>query len=414
MKIVRVEAHLLSFPFPEPIELSYHGGDRRIVKRDAMLIRVGCSNGLVGYAPGSATEAVRDLITSTIGPFLVGQTLADPDAMRVRFNSRPGAESEAGPGAARAYTMVEVALYDLVGKQRGVPVSELLGGRVRDRIRLYASAGMYQPPESYAEEAQAMQELKFTAYKMRPGLGPGQDVRAVELMRRATGPSFDLMVDAHTWWRMGDHSYSEPTVIELAGQMAEHAIFWLEEPLLPDRHDAYARLKAAATVPIAGGEHEPGEAGFLDLIHQGCVDYVQLDLLCQGGYGLARRVFAEVARQNLRFAFHSWGTDLELMAAAQLGVCWPEDVVEWLEYPVYTTPTVKSMYRFDLARGILRTPLDIEHGELMVNRQPGLGVDVDESVITRYPWIPGPWSYFSLHSPAETFAVVGDHSIKFA
>ena len=144
MKIVRVDAHLLSFPFAEPIELKYHGGDRRIVKRDAMLIRVECSNGLVGYAPGSATEAVRDLISGTIAPFLIGQTLADPDALRVRFQAGPGADAQ----AARAYTMVEVALYDLVGKHRGLPVSELLGGRVRDRIRLYASAGMYQSPES--------------------------------------------------------------------------------------------------------------------------------------------------------------------------------------------------------------------------------------------------------------------------
>jgi len=397
----------MSFPFAEPIQLAYHGGDRRIVKRDAMLIRVETSNGLVGYAPGSATEAVRDLVATVIAPYLIGQTVADPDALRVRFLSDD-------PQAIKAYTMVEVALYDLVGKHRGLPLSELLGGRVRDHIRLYASAGMYQSPESYAEEAAGIQKLGFTAYKMRPGLGPLEDVRAVELMRKATGPTFDLMVDAHTWWRMGDHSYSEQTVTEVAEQMAAHEIFWLEEPLMPDKHEAYARLKAPGIVPIAGGEHEPDEAGFADLMSQGCVDYVQLDLLCQGGYSLARRVFAEVARQNLRFAFHSWGTDLELITAAQLGVCWPEDVVEWLEYPVYTTPETKSMYRFDLAREILKTPLDIERGELMVNRAPGLGVEVNESVITRYPWIPGPWSYFSLHSPAETFAVVGDHSIKFA
>ena len=410
MKIVRVDAHLMSFPFAEPIELKYHGGDRRILKRDAMLIRVEASNGLVGYAPGSATEAVRDLVTTVIAPFLVGQILADPDAMRVRFTAGLGADAR----VARAYTMVEVALYDLVGKQQGVPVSELLGGRVRDRIRLYGSAGMYQSPVEYAEEAQAIQELKFTAYKMRPGLGPDEDVRTVELMRKATGARFDLMVDAHTWWRMGDHSYSDDTVTDLARRMAEFDIAWLEEPMLPDRHDAYARLRAQELVPLAGGEHEPDEAGFVDLIEQRCVDYVQLDLLCQGGYGVARRVFAELARQNLRFAFHSWGTDLELVAAAQLGVCWPDDVVEWLEYPVYTTAATKSMYRFDLAREILRTPLDIERGELMLNRKPGLGVEVDEGVLTKYPWIPGPWSFFSLHSPAETFAVVGDHSVKFA
>ena len=229
MKIVRVDAHLMSFPFAEPVALAYHGGDRRIVKRDAMLIRVECSNGLVGYAPGSATEAVRDLVTTAIAPFLVGQTLADPDALRVRFLSDD-------PQTVKAYTMVEVALYDLVGKHRGLPVSELLGGRVRDRIRLYASAGMYQSPESYAEEAAGIQALGFTAYKMRPGLGPDDDVKAVELMRKSTGPSFDLMVDAHTWWRMGDHSYSEQTVTDLAKAMAAHEIAWLEEPLLPDKH----------------------------------------------------------------------------------------------------------------------------------------------------------------------------------
>ncbi|MBY0503913.1 MAG: mandelate racemase/muconate lactonizing enzyme family protein [Bryobacteraceae bacterium] len=407
MKIVRVDAHLLSFPLPEPVELAYHGGHRRIVKRDALLIRVECASGLVGYAPGSATEAVRDVIANQIVPFLLGQTLVDPDALRIRFVSP-------SPLAAKAYAMVEVALLDALGKHRGLPVSELLGGRVRDHIRLYASAGMYQSPESYAEEAAGIQALGFTAYKMRPGLGPEADVRAVELMRRATGPSFDLMVDAHTWWRMGDHSYTEQTVHDVARQMAAYEIAWLEEPLLPDHHAAYARLRAAGLVPIASGEHEPDEAGFTDLIAQGGVDYVQLDLLCQGGYPAARRLFTEVARHGLRFAFHSWGTDLEIVTAAQLGVCWPEDVVEWLEYPVYTTPTTKSMYGFDLAREILRTPLDIENGELMLNRAPGLGVEVDESVITRYPWIPGPWSYFTLHSPAETFAVVGDHSVKFA
>ena len=86
-------------------------------------------------------------------------------------------------------------------------MSELIGGRVRDLIRLYGSAGMYMPPEKYAEEAASVADLGFRAYKMRPALGPEQDVRAVKLMREATGSAFDLMVDAHTWWRMGDRSY---------------------------------------------------------------------------------------------------------------------------------------------------------------------------------------------------------------
>ena len=410
MKIARVQAFLLSYPFAEPVELDYFGGHRSILKRDALLIRVESDHGLVGYAPGTCTEAVKDTIENVIGPFLAGHTLADPDALRIKFLAGPGKDLK----VANIYGSVEIALYDLIGKDRGLPVSELIGGRVRDQIRLYGSAGMYQSPESYAQEAKAIADLGFTAYKMRPALGPEEDLRTVELMRQAVGPGVDLMVDAHTWWRMGDKSYTPETVEQLARGMAQYEIAWLEEPILPDRHEEYAKLRAQGIVPVASGEHEPGEERFLDLIAQGCVDYVQMDLLCQGGYPVARRLFSEIGKEGLRFAFHSWGTDLEVIAAAQLGICWPEDVVEWLEYPVYTTATTKTMYPFPLARDILKEPLDIQEGVLRVNRKPGLGVEIDESVITKYPWIPGPWSYFKLHSPAETFAVVGDHSIKFA
>jgi L-alanine-DL-glutamate epimerase-like enolase superfamily enzyme len=100
-------------------------------------------------------------------------------------------------------------------------------------------------------------------------------------------------------------------------------------------------------------------------------------------------------------------------AAAQIGICWPETIVEWLEYPCYSTPDMQFMYPFPLAHEILKEPLRIEQGDLLVPAAPGLGVIVDETVIERYPWIPGPWSYFTLHSPKETFAVTSDHSVKW-
>ena len=171
------------------------------------------------------------------------------------------------------------------------------------------------------------------------------------------------MVDAHTWWRMGDRSYSAATVEQLAQEMAAHDIAWLEEPLPPDDHAAYLALKEKDLVPLASGEHEPNEERYLDLILTRAVDYVQMDVCCQGGYSLGRRLFAEIARQGLRFAFHSWGTALEVVAAAQLGVCWPQMVVEWLEYPCYSAPGRAGMYPFPLAAEILTEPLEIERGE---------------------------------------------------
>jgi L-alanine-DL-glutamate epimerase-like enolase superfamily enzyme len=408
MKIRKVHPFLLSYPFAEPIRLPFYGGERTILKRDAMLIRVDADNGLTGYAPGPGSEKAHRGIAGTIAPFLEGRALVEPDALRVQF-----LDTITDPELAKLYGAVEVALYDLIGKARGVPVSELVGGRVRDRIRLYGSAGMYMPPEAYAAEAQAIAGLGFRAYKMRPGMGPEQDLETVALMRHAVGPDFDLMVDAHTWWRMGDRSYSLETVESLAEAMAGHDICWLEEPVPPDDHEAYLRLKEKDLVPLASGEHEPDELRYLDLILTGAVDYVQMDVCCQGGYAMARRLFSEISRAGMRFAFHSWGTALEVMAAAQLGICWPELVVEWLEYPCYSTPTTAGMYPFPLAADILRNPLELDHGDLIVPRGPGLGVEVDERVVERYPWIPGPWSLFRTDSPAETRAVTADHSLKW-
>jgi L-alanine-DL-glutamate epimerase-like enolase superfamily enzyme len=409
MKVTRVRSFLLSYPFPEPIRLPFFGGERTIVKRDAMLIRVEADNGLVGYAPGPGSERTHRILRDTVGPFLEGRTLADPDALRVRFQAGPGAD----PEVSKAYCALEIALYDLVGKERGLPVSELLGGRVRDRISLYGSAGMYMSPQGYAAEAAAVAAQGFRAYKMRPAAGPERDIETVRLMREAVGRDIDLMVDAHTWWRMGDRSYDPDTVARTAEAMSEYEIAWLEEPLPPRDHEAYRELKEKDLVPLAAGEHEQHEAGFFELIGSGAVDYVQMDVCCQGGYAQGRRIFAEIEREGLRFAFHSWGTALEVAAAAQLGVCWPESVVEWLEYPCYATPGNPGMYAFPLASGILRDPLEINSGDLVVPRAPGLGVTVDESVIERYPWVPGPWSFFRIESPPQTLAVTSDHSIPW-
>lgn len=367
MKITAVESYLLSYPFPEPIRL----GNHTLARRDAMLIRVATDQGLFGYAPGEPTQAAKHLIDRLIAPFLKGHTLTDPDALRIQFQQGPGADAE----ASRIYASVEIALYDLAGKARDLPVSELIGGRVRDRIRLYGSAGMHLAPDAAVAEAMRARELGFRAYKLRT-----TDAAAVRAVRQAAGADFDIMVDAHSW------NYSEETVERLARELAEEEIRWLEEPLSPGDHDSYAHLRESDLVPLASGAHEPNELRLLDLIERAAVDYVQMNIVSQGSYASARRLFPDIARAGLRFAFHSFGTALDVIAAAHLGVCWPESVVRWLEYPLYSTDTREFAYPFPLASEIIRQPLLIERGDLIVPRAPGLGVDIDESVIWRYPY----------------------------
>jgi L-alanine-DL-glutamate epimerase-like enolase superfamily enzyme len=403
MKIARVESFLMSCPLPEPLKLKFWNGERTILKRDAMLIRVTSDTGLQGFAPGPAHERAAQEIRDQIGPFLLGR---DPK----EFMSFPW---KGALEVTKTYQAVGLAVLDLRARNEGCALSEVVGGRVRDRIKLYGSGGMYQPPEGYAAEAAAIQSMGFPAYKYRPALGPQEDLRTVELMRRATGSTFGIMIDAHSWWRMGDRSYDFKTVSSLAKAMSAFHPLWLEEPLPPDDHAAYRKLKALGHLPLATGEHEQEESGFLDLIRTRAVDYVQMDVCCQGGFDMGRRVVEALKKEGLRFAFHSWGTTLEVLAAAHFGICFPETAVEWLEHPCHANRGRAGMYPFELADDILSEPLAIEKGHLLVPDGPGLGIDPDLGVLDRYPWIPGPWSFYKIHSPPETIAVTGDHSVKW-
>ena len=167
MKITSVRSFLMSYPLPEPLKLSFYGGERTIVKRDAMLIRVETDNGLIGYAPGPGSEIAHrgDRIDHRAFP-------RGPHAGRSRRSARPVFRSAGVRSRDRARSTAPWKSRSTTWRRKaqGVPVSELLGGRVRDRIRLYGSAGMYMAPERYAEEAAGVAELGFQAYKMRPAL----------------------------------------------------------------------------------------------------------------------------------------------------------------------------------------------------------------------------------------------------
>ena len=403
MKIRDVKAFLMSFPMPEEVRLPFWGGTRSIIKRDAMLIRITADNGLKAYAPGPAHERALNEINGKIRDFLLGK---DPLKWKTfNFHGEPGLK--------KTYHACEVALFDLVSKYEGCPISELMGGRKRDRIKLYGSAGMYMPPEQYAEEAAAIRETGFRGYKMRPALGPEEDLRTLELMRMACGGEMELMIDAHTWWRMGDKSYSRETIAELAESMSPFRPYWLEEPLPPEDHRAYRELREKGFVALATGEHEQDYRGFESLASLNAADFLQMDVCCQGGFEMGLNVFDLAARHGIKFAFHSWGTMLEVLAAAHLGICREENVVEWLEYPCYSAPGRKGMYPFPLSDEILEEELRISEGYLLVPDAPGLGIGINEEVIHRYPFIPGPWSFFHQASPKETIAVTGDHSIKW-
>ena len=143
---------------------------------------------------------------------------------------------------------------------------------------------------------------------------------------------------------------------DLAGSFQKFRPYWLEEPFLPEDHLEYKKLKDEDIVPVATGEHEQEYEGFEDLASLNATDFLQMDVCCQGGFDMGLKVFDLAAASQMKFAFHSWGTTLEVLAAAQLGVCRDESVVEWLEYPCYSSPTRAGMYPFPLRTKYFKDP----------------------------------------------------------
>ena len=408
MIIKSIEPHLLSCPLPEPVIFRFYGGQRTIYKRDAMVVRIETQDGAVGYAPGPASEDAVRKIEKEIAPHLLGQKLVDPSHFVEDMLDKYGDTIWSTAGA------VEVALYDLWGKANQCSVTDFFGGRKQESVSCYGSAGMYQTAEKYAEEAAAVCELGFEAYKYRPALGPAEDLRTVELMREAVTSEVGLCLDAHAWWRMGDSSYSPAIVEFLAEAIAMHDITWLEEPLPVEDRDAYAKIKSLGYVDIAAGEHEKDFLGFRSLLGRDCVDIVQADVSHHGGFSGISKIIDLCERRFATFAFHNWGTALETVVDALIGSCFPRQTARWLEYPQYAHRDKRVMYPFPLSDELVPEAPVPAGGELPLPDGYGLGLEINEAVFSEYAYQKGPWSKFEIDSPKSTQYLSGDHAQTWA
>jgi L-alanine-DL-glutamate epimerase-like enolase superfamily enzyme len=401
MRLVDVTAYTLSSPIDPPQDREFLGGVRRLLKRDAVLVVVEAADGAVGYAPaGASSSAMREyfegashddfasVLEAEVAPHVLGEEIESADRLHDL------AERADLPTAleAKAIAALDVAFHDLLGKERGVPVYELLadGGDVTTTLPLYASAGMYMEPEGYAEQAAAIQDRGFGGYKYRPGLGIEEDLRTLELIRERVGPEMDVMVDAHTWWKLGEQSYGFDATVDLIEEMAAYDPYWVEEPVEPADHDAYRRLAEATDVPLAGGESEETPEGLIALADTG-VRFLQGDVRHHRGFTGCWRAVEHCVGRDVTFVPHQFGTHLGQVANAHLTAAAPE--AELLEYPVFGTDTA-GMYPFPLAEDILVDDLDIADGRMTVPDGPGLGVEVDMDVLEAYPHVEGPWTEF--------------------
>jgi L-alanine-DL-glutamate epimerase-like enolase superfamily enzyme len=400
-------AYALSNRFSNSREFDFEGGTRRIFKRDAILVEVETTDGLVGYAPvGASSSAMReyfedatqdnltDVLNTIVAPEVEGKSTEDPEQVTgiVANGNLPSFLRS------QAASAINIALYDLKGKRHGVPAYELLcdkldiDGEPRTELPMYASGGMYMPPEQYLEEAKSLRDAGFKAYKYRPGRGIDEDIRTFELLVDGVGDDMDIMIDAHTWWKMENESYTPNEVCDIVRKFADGGVYWVEEPVAPDDYDGYRRLAESTDAPLAGGENAESADELIELAETGAIDYLQGDVRHHEGYTGCLDAVRYCQTTDVTFIPHNFGTDLGLVANAHLVAATPE--TPYLECPVYETAAHAGMYPYELSTDILSTSLDRIDGTLTLPDAPGLGVEVNLDVVDEYPYVEGPWTEF--------------------
>jgi L-alanine-DL-glutamate epimerase-like enolase superfamily enzyme len=277
-----------------------------------------------------------------------------------------------GQGTSIAISGVDIALHDLAGKALGVPVYRLLGGRYRERVRVYASyMSRDLSPQAYAERAAAAMEGGFSGVKIKIGerfsydsKDPDEDEVLVRAVREAIGPKAELLVDANS-------GYSVHTAIKVGRMLERYGVFHFEEPIPYTDLDGMAQIAAALDIPVAVGEQHHTRYDFKDLLTHGAVDIVQPDVTKCGGLSEGKKI------ATLAEAFGKYVTT----HTTSVGIGLAAHLHYWA-----STPACRYAQEFNVVASrqrmpLLKQPLLPRDGYLEVPDGPGLGIELDEDVL---------------------------------
>ena len=371
MKVTGVTTHLLTAKLSQPFSYSR----ARYDTRTAMLVEIETDEGISGwgecYGPARMTRAVVDELGSMIigsDPLNVEYLWADLYS-RLRDHGQKGLLIEGLSG-------IDIALWDIRGKYFGVPSWQLLGGRMRSEVQAYAT-GLYRrdrgtPVQYLVEEALSYVEQGFTAMKLKVGFGVEEDYNVTCAIREAIGPDIMLMVDAN-------HAYDAVAAIQLARRIEQFDISWFEEPVPPEDLDGYIRVKAATTIPLAGGECEFTRYGFKNVLTAGAMDMIQPDICAAVGLTECKKISDMAQTFGIRTNPHVWGSGVGIAASLQWIAMVPTHT------PISLSPS-QPLLEFDqtehpVRQAILQTPVTHQRGIVTVPTEPGLGIEINRDAL---------------------------------
>lgn len=353
-----------------------------------MFLKITTDEGLCGWGEPIVEGRARTVAMAIreYEPVLIG---ADPrrieDLWQLMYR---GTFYRGGPILCSAISGIEQALWDIKGKYYGLPVYEMLGGPVRERVRMYSHILKFPKVDDEAirgavESARTQQARGFTAikYSIYPPVKPlenrseiKQHVKLFAAIREAVGDEMDIALDLHG-------RVTPQVAIRLARELEPYFPMFLEEPCLPENVDTMVTIARSTSIPIATGERLFTKFAFREPLQKQAAQIVQPDLCHCGGIFEGRKIAAMAETNYASFAPHNPLGPISLASCLQLDACTPNFIIQ--EYPGLDSG-------WDRGVGYLKTPFQVVDGYIAVPKGPGLGIEVDEDVLAERAY-PGDW-----------------------
>jgi D-galactarolactone cycloisomerase len=376
LRITDVVAFPTSFPIPPANRVAL--GIGTAVKRDAVVVKVTTSGGLVGWGEahhGRAHTAVAKLIETTLKQLIMNMDADNVVGIWDRMYRYQLASHGMGAGACLAMSGIDMALWDIRGKAHGLPLYKLLGG-TRKAIPAYAggvSLG-YQDSEKLIDEARKSLHQGYKAIKLRVGDSVQKDIQRMRAVRKAFGDELTMLTDANIGYQLDDVRRVMPVMDELN-------IGWLEEPFPAHDYRSYREAKRYGRTPLAAGENHYTRYEFDRVIEDGAITILQPDLSKSGGITECLRIAAMGSASKLPVHPHSSMTGLNhaatihFLAAIDNGGYFEGDVSK------------SNKFRDELVANPGAIDKD---GNVWPLDKPGLGLEVNEDFLKNHPPIEGP------------------------
>ncbi|MFJ9365233.1 galactonate dehydratase [Nocardia sp. NPDC101769] len=341
-------------------------------------LRIDTDEGITGWGEPVIEGRAHTVAAAVeeLSDYLVGK---DPMSIEAHWQTlTKGGFYRGGPILSSAVAGIDQALWDITGKALGVPVWQLLGGAVRDRIRVYSWIGGDRP-DDVAATALERKAQGFTAIKMNASaeLEPIDTPRAtldivdrVAAVREATGDDFDIAVDFHG-------RLSVAMARRVLPLLEPYLPFFVEEPLVPEAGDRLCEITSGTSIPIATGERLYSRWDFLPVLDRG-VAVVQPDLSHAGGISEVRRIAALAEARDVALAPHCPLGPIALAACLQVGFATPNLLIQEQSLGIhYNTGSDLLDYLID------PTVFDYRDGHVGLLREPGLGIRIDDRAVAR-------------------------------